>query len=40
MRERVEMVGGTFKSDSTPGKGTLVSAEIPFSYGAPAEARK
>jgi signal transduction histidine kinase len=29
MRERVEMVGGTFKVDSRPGKGTLVSAEIP-----------
>jgi signal transduction histidine kinase len=30
MRERVEMVGGTFKIDSRPGQGTLVSAEIPF----------
>jgi signal transduction histidine kinase len=30
MRERVEMVGGTFKIDSSPGQGTLVSAEIPF----------
>ncbi len=30
MRERVEMVGGTFKIDSSPGHGTLVSAEIPF----------
>jgi two-component system sensor histidine kinase DegS len=30
MRERVEMVGGTFKIESSPGKGTLVSAEIPF----------
>ena len=30
MRERVEMVGGTFKIDSIPGKGTRVSAEIPF----------
>jgi len=29
MRERVEMVGGTFKIDSKPGKGTLVSADIP-----------
>jgi signal transduction histidine kinase len=30
MRERVEMVGGTFKIESKPGQGTLVSAEIPF----------
>ena len=30
MRERVEMVGGTFKIESNPGQGTLVSAEIPF----------
>jgi signal transduction histidine kinase len=30
MRERVEMVGGTFRIDSHPGKGTLVSAEVPF----------
>lgn len=30
MRERVEMVGGTFKIESSPGQGTLVSAEIPF----------
>jgi signal transduction histidine kinase len=30
MRERVEMVGGTFKIESHPGHGTLVSAEIPF----------
>jgi len=29
MRERVEMVGGTFKIESEPGRGTLVSAEIP-----------
>ena len=29
MRERVEMVGGTFKIESSPGQGTLVSAEIP-----------
>jgi signal transduction histidine kinase len=30
MRERVEMIGGTFKIESSPGQGTLVSAEIPF----------
>jgi signal transduction histidine kinase len=29
MRERVEMVGGTFKIESHAGQGTLVSAEIP-----------
>jgi signal transduction histidine kinase len=31
MRERVEMVGGTFRIDSHPGKGTLVFSEIPTS---------
>lgn len=30
MRERVEMVGGTFNVVSTPGKGTTVSAMLPF----------
>ncbi len=30
MRERVEMIGGIFKIESSPGQGTLVSAEIPF----------
>jgi signal transduction histidine kinase len=30
MRERVEMVGGIFKIESSPGQGTLISAEIPF----------
>lgn len=29
MRERVEMVGGTFKIESSPDQGTRVSAEIP-----------
>jgi len=29
MRERVEMVGGTFKIESSAGRGTRVSAEIP-----------
>lgn len=28
-RERVEMVGGTFNVESSPGKGTTISAEIP-----------
>jgi signal transduction histidine kinase len=30
MRERVEMVGGSFKVESKPGHGTKVSATIPF----------
>jgi signal transduction histidine kinase len=30
MRERIEMVGGRFAVESTPGKGTTVTAEIPF----------
>jgi signal transduction histidine kinase len=30
MRERVEMVGGTFKVVSTPGSGTTVSSMLPF----------
>ena len=29
MRERVEMVGGTFRVESLPGKGTTVHAQIP-----------
>jgi signal transduction histidine kinase len=31
MRERVEMVGGTFSVESAPGQGTTVRAQIPFS---------
>ena len=30
MRERLEMVGGTFAITSTPGKGTHVTAQVPF----------
>ena len=30
MRERVEMLGGTFTIESSPGKGTTVKAEAPF----------
>ena len=30
MRERVEMVGGSFSVESAPGKGTTISAQIPF----------
>jgi len=29
MRERVEMVGGTFKIDSAPRRGTMISALLP-----------
>ena len=32
MRERVEMVGGTFCVESAPGKGTVVQVEIPFAH--------
>ena len=34
MRERVEMVGGRFAVESSPGKGTTIRAEIPFRNGA------
>jgi signal transduction histidine kinase len=30
MRERLEMIGGHFDVESTPGKGTIVTAQIPF----------
>lgn len=30
MRERVEMVGGSFDIESEPGKGTIIRAQIPF----------
>jgi PAS domain S-box-containing protein len=33
MRERVEMIGGTFNIQSNPGKGTTILAEIPFVTG-------
>jgi signal transduction histidine kinase len=32
MRERVEMVGGTFCIESSPGQGTIVRVEIPLGY--------
>jgi signal transduction histidine kinase len=35
MRERLEMVGGKFNIASTPGKGTVVSVEIPVANGRP-----
>jgi signal transduction histidine kinase len=34
MRERVEMVGGRFTVESSPGEGTTIRAEIPFANGA------
>ena len=30
MRERLSIVGGTFQIESTPGRGTLLSAQVPF----------
>jgi len=33
MRERVEMVGGSFSVESVPGDGTLIRAEIPLTNG-------
>jgi signal transduction histidine kinase len=40
MRERVEMVGGTFCVESAPGKGTTVQVEIPFAKVPPPPAKK
>ena len=39
MRERAEMVGGTFRIASTPGKGTTIQTRIPFQIAAPEVAR-
>jgi signal transduction histidine kinase len=33
MRERLEMVGGCFCVESSPGKGTIVTAQVPHSNG-------
>ncbi len=33
MRERIEMVGGTFTIESKPGQGTTIRAEVPFGNG-------
>jgi signal transduction histidine kinase len=30
MKERIEMVGGTFCVESAPGEGTTIEVEIPF----------
>jgi signal transduction histidine kinase len=40
MRERVEMVGGTFCVKSAPGKGTAVHVEIPFTKVRPVALKK
>ncbi|MFA5192800.1 MAG: ATP-binding protein, partial [Verrucomicrobiia bacterium] len=37
MRERVEMVGGSFRVESAPGHGTTVHAQIPLGDGPRAE---
>jgi len=34
MRERLEMVGGSFAVESAPGKGTTIRAQIPFNNGS------
>ncbi|MDZ4199773.1 MAG: sensor histidine kinase [Kiritimatiellia bacterium] len=34
MRERLQMVGGTFTIESTPAQGTIVQAQIPYSSGS------
>jgi signal transduction histidine kinase len=36
MRERVEMVGGSFAIESAPGRGTTLRAQIPFKRAVPA----
>jgi signal transduction histidine kinase len=33
MRERLEMVGGKFIVESSPGKGTTIQAQIPLTSG-------
>ena len=38
MRERVEMVGGTFAVESAPGEGTTVMTQIPFNTGGKEQA--
>lgn len=40
MRERVEMVGGNFSVESSPGKGTTIQAQIPFRGGAKEHSRR
>ena len=40
MRERVEMVGGTFSVSSAPGKGTRIEVEVPFTKARPPALKK
>ncbi len=40
MRERAEMVGGTFEIESSPGKGTTIHVQIPFINGLTGTLRK
>ena len=40
MKERVEMVGGSLAIESSPGKGTTVRAEIPFSQDTKEKTKK
>ena len=35
MRERVEMLGGKLMVESAPGKGTMISAEVPYGDARP-----
>jgi signal transduction histidine kinase len=39
MRERVEMVGGSFAVESAPGQGTTIQAQIPFGNGTKTQTR-
>lgn len=39
MRERIEMIGGRFTFESTPGQGTSIQAEIPVSKSSPSLTR-
>ena len=40
MRERLEMVGGQFKIESTPGKGTMIAAFVPVTKGTVGRAKR
>jgi signal transduction histidine kinase len=40
MRERVEMIGGTFDVESAPGRGTTIQVEIPAAKVRPAALKK
>ena len=35
MRERVEMLGGNLMIESSPGKGTTISVEVPYDHSGP-----